>query len=368
MLGKRFVLVGLLAMVHIQAQVVPAPRREGVWDGSHVVVCDARARRIYDFAQDGMPPRVLEAPEGAQGLTYGHGAGWMLRRDSRPDARQAWMLYTSPGLRAWTPYAALQDRNARTLRCHPLEGGRFLLISTPAAPYRLGRRVGPIAIAAVNGSGELEVQELVDLGIEGGILETQRRPGAPAGFQLRASLDHLADLFFANAPFVRLSEGFALVADRSGLVWSFTARGRLRRVLRLFPSVNDERLRSLDTLEHAVLGFQPTQDDRILMATRSETAVLNAMVKFPRNETLEGWQRPEVQKENQRQEQASVEAYPALEWWSVDCGAGTVTRVDPPLKVRETFDSPAQINQFTFAFLPSGNLLFSDPREMSGPH
>lgn len=355
--------LGSVLAVAANAQIVPAPRMESVWDGGRVIVCASRSRVLYDFAQGEITPRQLKAPEGSLGLTYGNNAAWVVLKEPRAGSKYSWVVYFSPSLQGWARYAGIQDRSARVTHCYPLDGGLFLLISTPGNPFVLGKQAGPIALGHVNSVGEIEVTSLIDLGIDGGLLEVVKPKGEAASFRLRPGLAYLYDLLLADAPFVRLVDGFALVADRSGLFWVFSGKGRLRRHLRLFPSVTDERLRKISELEHAILGFQPTDDGRILVGSRSETAVLNALLKFPRDESIEGLRNAGVVKENNRQEQASVEAYPALQWWSVDPAGGTITQVDPPLKVRDSFDNPEQINNFTFSFLPSGNLLFGDPKE-----
>jgi hypothetical protein len=336
---------------------------ESVWDGSHVMICDPHGDALYDFAKGYKPLRVLKAPTDSHGITFGNGAAWVIKKEVRPGAKPVWALFSSTNFQSWIRYAGIQDKGARTLHCFPLEEGEFLLFSTPGNPYRLGKHASPIAIGSSNQSGEIQTKSFLDLGLGEEVLEARKIPDgeSAAPFRVKSKFNSLLPLLFSEAPFVKLPTGFALVSDHPGLIFVFGPRGQFKRMIRLFPSLTDDRLRNLETLEHAILGFQPTDDGRILVASRSEEAVLNARIRFPRDNSLDAYKNPESAKENARQEKLSVEAYPALVWWSVDPSTGQVTSVEPPLKVSGHFNSPEQISAFRFSILPSGNLLFGDP-------
>lgn len=350
-------LLGLpLLSIGLRAQIVPARQDEMTWDGPRVVVSHRETRTFRFHAPGQGSPTELRAPESSWDLHFREGAAFCLRKEAEGARQDARVLLMSTNLQAWTRYGSFQDKEAHLLHCYPLDDHRFFLVALPSKPFRLGNKVSPFAIGRMNQGGNIETLELTNLGFPKPLLVKTRADR----FALDPAYEYLHTAILHPSPFVPLRDGFALVADQVGVFWIFDGKGRMRKRIKLYNSVSEERLAQRDSLEQAVLGCQPREDGQILIASRTEEAVLNARRQFPRDESLEAFRDPEARKEAARQEQKSLEAFPELKWHLLDPDAGTVNPCDPPLKVKDHFDEVSEISRFKFRFLPNGNLRFGD--------
>lgn len=346
----------------LQAQLMPARQDEMVWDGAKVVLSHSSTHTFRVYSPGEGPIQEFKAPDSSWDLHYLDGTAYCVAKEpygTKPDTRVLWM---STNLRNWNRYGSFQDKEAHLIHCYPLADHLFFMIALPSKPFRQGRTVSPFAVGKLNEAGNIEIKELTNLGFPQAILqkipakagETQER------FALRPAYEYLHAAILSPTPFVRVDEGFILTADHVGLFWLFDSKGRLRKRIRLFSSVTEERLADRDTLEHAVLGFQPRGDGQVLIASRTESAFLHAREKYPRDESLETMGKADVQKENARQEQKSLAAYPELKWWLLNPEDGSLSEAEPPLKVKDHFDDVAELAKFKYRFIPNGNLRFGE--------
>jgi hypothetical protein len=141
------------------------------------------------------------------------------------------------------------------------------------------------------------------------------------------------------------------------------------RLVRLFPKIEDKRLWDFEGLgfEHALLGMQPRQNGHVLIASRSEEAVLKARDlerkaqaqvlpvdhRDParRQELLrEAWQNQDRKDLVQNYRDVGAAQYPEVLWWDLDPETGTLTREPAPHGAPGELPRADLIRRFRFRF------------------
>ncbi|HJW34120.1 MAG TPA: hypothetical protein VJ505_12195 [Holophagaceae bacterium] len=358
---RLFAFILVLGGSLLQAQLVPLPRVEQRWEGGTVITSRLRERSFTISSPD--KRTIIKAPPDATDLHWAEGGAWCLRKINGDRD----LYFTADG-KSWDLFSHFNVGDARVVHCLPLGGDRFFLIAIPSKPFVLGLAMSPLALGRFNKDHGIKIEGLVDLGL--GLVQripnSKDAKAAPA-VSMRGLAKAAFPVIFSDSSFIPLPEGFALLSDQAGIFWIFDDRGALKREVRLFKSVTNERIKEWDKIEHAVLGCQATSQGTILIASRPEDAVLLAREGFPRDETIETFKDPAQRARIERLENDSLRAYPELEWWTLDPAEGRIWPTPAPQNTQSRFMSRDQVAAFQFRFLPNGNLVFTDEDPTSRP-
>jgi hypothetical protein len=188
-------------------------------------------------------------------------------------------------------------------------------------------------------------------------------------------------------PVIQTAEGWAVVNIRTGHVWLAKEGepGQVQlRMAKLFGSVKDESIQKLGSIDPPILGCQPAPDGSLLVASRSEEAVLKApdfrrqlrkgKPEPPLGDALNSVDlsrqgpNPEVQAKLQEitkhlenritsVESPILEAFPDLMWWELSPATGKFTKVSTPAGAPGKLLTPELFRGFCFRFDFKGNLV-----------
>lgn len=354
------VLICLLASLALSAQVQNKHQDWMTWDEGRVALVeyyDSKVLRIETMERQGSSALRLKAPEGALGMEFKDHAAWAsaIGDSAHP---QITHLFRSLDLKAWEVNATYRGEQGRANAIHHLDGKRYFLVSGPSFFY-LKNKFSPYAIAEINDKGHLVLTELVDLDLKQPLVLPVPPNGGdtkPKG-QFNPKYSALLALLFGN-PLIRYPGGMALVARRPGYIWLFDDQtGALKRSVRLFSGVTEEKLGPPHQLDWAILGCQPRRNGHLLLASRDEAAVLTAMDAYPTKKNLKYLEDEAQQKVNIEQDLASLNRWPQIRWWDLDPATGTITEEQPPENVPDRIWDLRMFHNFRFRFKPDGNLL-----------
>ncbi len=343
----------------LNAQVQNKHQDWMTWDDSRVVTIgysESKILRIESPVALGSSAIQLKAPENSLVMEFKDHAAWATAKGSTKNPQNAY-LYRSIDLKTWDVNATYQGGNGRCVAIHHLDGKRYFLVSGPGCFY-LGNKFSPYATAETNDKGILSITELVDLGLKEP-LAIQSRPlaGDPGPkCEFNPKYTALLAMLLGN-PMLRYPGGLVLVARRPGYLWVFDDRsGALKRNIKLFSGVTEEKLGPPNRLDWAILACQPRPNGHLLIASRDEAAVLTGMDAYPTKKSLQYLDDEVQQKANVEQDQLSLNRWPSIHWWDVDPATGTITEEQPPQNVPDRIWDLRMFHNFTFRFKPDGNL------------
>lgn len=350
----------LLCALSLSAQVQNKHQDWMTWDGNRVAVVQyyhSSVLHIESMERQGSSAIEFKAPEGSYSMEYKDNAAWASVKGNSNNP-QTTHLFRSLDLKVWEVNATYKGEHGRANAIHHLDGKRYFLVSGPSGFY-LKNRYSPYAIAEINEKGFLDLAELVDLDLKQPLILPAPSSGAdskPKG-DFNPKYSALLGMLIVN-PMIRYPGGMALVARRPGYIWLFDDRtGALKRLVRLFPGVSEEKLGPPHRLEWAILGCQPRPNGHLLIASRDEEAVLTAMDAYPTQKNLKYLEDEVQQKANHEQDQASLNRWPAIRWWDMDPATGTLSEEQPPQNVPDRIWDLQVFHNFRFRFKPDGNLL-----------
>lgn len=344
----------------LQAQVQNKPQDWMVWDGNRVVVVehdDSRSLRIESPEGQGSATHKLKGPDNTTILDFKDGAAWASVRGSSNNPK-ATHLYRSLDLKTWEVNATYLGEHGRAWAIYHLDGKRYFMVSGPSF-FSGQNEFSPFAIAEINDKGFLTLSSLVNLDLKEPLaIPTTPKgviPQGPAVFNPKYS--SLLSMFIASR-MIRYPGGLALVAKKPAYFWLFDDQsGALKRCVKLFSGVTEEKLGPPQQLEWAILGCQPRPNGHLLVASREEDAVLYAMAGFPTQKNLNNINDEAQHKLNHDQDAASLQNWPRILWWDIDPKTGTITEEQPPHNVPSQIWDLRIFHDFKFRFKPDGNLL-----------
>lgn len=351
-----------LASGAAHAQLFPAPRPDMTWDTDRVVLVEVLAgHRALAFKHP--DPKLdfsIRGPKGAYDLRWAEGAAWAVTPPSEAHPEAAWELRQCVDRQSWIRvghFPKAPDSPAQKARVHPLSQGKFLLMCMEGPPFELGDEASLFALASPTSDGTFKVQSLVDLGLKSPMFTRERRGGRPTW---TFNLKHLWLLnAVRNQPFLATPDGLVLGCFQIGAFFVLDGQGRLRRRLDVFPSLTDEMRADTSTFEYVVLCAQPRADGKILLATRSEDAVLHGRKLFPRDHSLATSMDSRKAAERDAFDRLSLSQFPQVLWWELDPLEGVIRPAAPPQQVPTTLQDPAALRRYRFTFKPNGDLDFS---------
>ena len=302
------------------------------------------------------------------------------------DIRSTIYIYRNGGARweLWDTLTVPPEAAITWLR--PLEGGGYLLGGR--FPDEEMRRQDPLAIARNNGHGRLIIHETEEIdpdhpaflyGRPSEVLPARNRvPGINDQPRWFPNPEALGFHGAWGTQTIRVPGHLVFIDLHLGRFLCVNARsGQVERQAALF-DLPEEALKAPMDYEFTVLGAQPRPDGHVLVAARSEEAILQSPTWRPdlpqaapvrlsaseafgksaeeQGEALEMKQDEADRARAQQAKEARLKAFPDLVWWDFDPGTGAFRREPPPLGVPERFPSLATLNAFAFRFKPDGNL------------
>lgn len=350
----------LLGCVSLPAQVQNKPQDWMTWDGSRVVVIeheDSRSLQIEPPESQGAPIIKLKGPDNTTILDFKESAAWASVRGSTKNPKATY-LYRSLDLKTWEINATYLGERGRAWAIYHLDGKRYFMVSGPSF-FSDQNEFSPFAIADINDKGFLILKNLVRLDLKEPIAIPNTLSGVPqpASAIFNPKYASLLSMFITNR-MIRYPGGLVLVAKKPGYIWLFDNQsGALKRSIKLFSSVTEEKLGPPYQLNWAILGCQPRANGHLLVASREEDAVLYSMAGFPTQKSLKYINDEAQHKLNRDQDTASLLHWPRILWWDIDPKTGAVTEEYPPHNVPSQIWDLRVFQDFKFRFKPDGNLL-----------
>ncbi len=338
-------------------QTFPAHQEQVFWRGADLVVATDGKLEIESRTK-GVPGRSLAVPSDLKNLHCHSGFFWANKADGLRDRREVRVLRSADG-HVWHPMATWKvGPDNPGCRILALSHG-YLGIAT-TAPFRKGEERSWFALLDTQqGNGLLKVDRLLEMEV-----------GAQTPWIFMPLL-------------VQLQDGWAIVSNRTGHLWTIREGGaQLKiRMHRLFHSVKHAALGDLGSVEPPILGCQPQEDGTLLIASRTEEAVLKVrplikgqgvepneridpnLLKNPSDRTLAEIDRrmdeaAERFATSQDQAQEKVLAlFPEVLWWTFSPDGGTFKRIPVPVGATDRLLSLEIFRKFRFRPTAQGRLL-----------
>lgn len=246
----------------------------------------------------------------------------------------------------------------------PLENGKF--IGVHSNPVHKGERESLFAIYRSNvESPVLQFDEVCDMGLEGIKID-----GVPYGTSMIKSLmDQGLFRFLATEMaamgYFRTHSYFCFTHASSGLIWVFhTKNGTLKGLYPLYDKVLT-LLNQPGRIETAILRAQPQPDGHLILASRTEDAVMNARKHYP-----QPWKQPhiseavlknpvlleELKRKLISQADPGFKVFPELIWWDFNPESGKFTKIDTPSGAPDKVWSAQDWTSLHFEFRINGIL------------
>ncbi len=240
-----------------------------------------------------------------------------------------WICRTTD-LEHWEKLVYFENPGFKVLDLCPLENGRYLVLSG-FWPWIKDGKAAPWAIWKPNETGKLELASLENGGLD--LYDVRRvpakEPGEPPAevAEPKPGMESAA-MELGLTFFTQVEGGVAVVWVSQGKVLVFSGEdGRWRRTGTLFPSMEDSA-HAKKPKPLVFLGSRPTQNGHLLLASRSEDAVLHAQAFFPAPAPLGADDRDP--KDDETAHNKELEAFPEIFWWDFDPVTAHFVRQNPP--------------------------------------
>lgn len=356
-LTTAFLVISATAMAW--GQLVPRPLERNVWHGDKVVTLGTSSFEVSSPHR--AEPLKFACPMNTLDLRHFEGDFWILQRD--PQAQRYTISRSENGM-TWEPVATWPfpegRKRAPRLFFHPLNGDCFILAGHLGAPMDIEGKPWPIVIARTDAKRRLHFTEPFDLGLKAPWLKS-------VGGRQSVHPDHHWVLSMLNSdPFLTTGSKVYLAATQIGAFIEVRPNGRPGRTIRLFPGLDEDRIRRTETFDWAVLCAQPTRYGEVLVASRTEAGVLEGQKLVPRTYTTATLQGA-AQAETAARDLRALQGEPRIEWWLLDGESGKFQTAPPPRHVPQRFDSVRELQEFGFVWDPRGNLRFSYWKKTTKP-
>lgn len=349
----------LFGALPASAQIFPAAQESVFWRNRDLVVA-SEGRLKIESAPKGALAKDLKIPSELTCFHDFEGFFWANKNLGAKDRREVQLLRSADGSH-WSPIATWKvDRDSPGCRIYALNQG-YLGVAI-MAPFTLGDKHSWMAILDTqHSSGTLKVQRLLDMGV-----------GDRAPFLFAPSV-------------VQIPDGWAAVFARTGHFWLVQEKGAQARIrmLRIFPFVSHKALDAMASVEPPILGCQPMEDGTLLIASRSEEAVLKArkMAKGLAPEMDEpGHLDPALLNNHSDKGRAEIDRamddhaerikkiamdteakvldlFPEILWWSLDPSSGRFKQIPPPEGAPGRITTVELFHKFRFRPTVKGQLL-----------
>lgn len=306
--------------------------------------------------KDGFYPDVFEGQLSVVRQKRTHGGG--------PGKLASWAMdFVVHRDQKWVVEAEWRSEFPNLARMFPLRNGDFLGVA--------GRPI--LAWEDADGYTPFGLLEPTDGG-----KRLKAKAGIPAGFSKpvwkkkplgdfghgETNLRGMAGYFDRIVAHFRVDGRLVLLSHELGYLWVFDeSDGRLLRTIKIFSSVDEAYLARPQGVTQVVVGAQPRQDGWILVATRTEDAVIRANLAYPdpalpeaARQGAAGWDFSRWWKGGKDHRVLRITQFPHITWWKVDPETGRVVAEDPPHGFPDQFKSAGHHAQFRWRFKPDRNL------------
>ena len=376
-----------------------APAR--VWDGGRLFEPSSGGIRELDQIQPplrfGQPPKdmawsfTFDVIEGAAyAWAFGDDRASGQKGRDLKEVRRTLYIYRNGGAR-WELWDTLQTTPEAFIGwVKPLEGGGYLLGGRFDDEEM--RRADPLAVAQRNGHGKLVIHDTEEAGLGAPTFvwgtpervlsadESQSynydRPRWMHNPKLLGTYDALLGAFSHQ---IRVPGHIVLVGRHLGIFIAISARtGKVERMAKLFKDLPDDAMTTPEAYEYGVLSVEPRPDGHLLIAARSEEAVVQSRTwkaDLPPQEPVRlsfaeafgksAEDQGDLLEEKQdaadlaradEVREARLRHFPDLVWWDFDPDSGAFRHEPSPTGVPDKFPSVSALQAFTFRFKADGNL------------
>lgn len=345
------------------AQMLPAEQAKSFWRPQDLAVVKDGICTLQNRA-DGKT-RSFKIPSDYREIHATDEGFWANRMTGRKGSRDN-EVYFSPDGTHWHLQATWPMRGVSpSCRIYAMKGGRYLGVAT-MAPFVLGEASSFFAVLRQGKGSLLEIDALLPMGIG------KHSPG-----------------WIFGPTVVQAPEGWAVVNIRTGHIWLVKDTGeRVRiRTTKLYDSVKDSSIEELGSIDPPILGCQPALDGTLLIAARSEEAILRApeLRKAARkdqpipqmgeeigdldssrpgpNPQLEAKLKALTQRLQAQAAQVEgpiLAKFPELAWWELDPATSRFTKVAAPPGAPQQLLTPEVYRAFRFRFDVKGRVVVCD--------
>ncbi len=155
------------------------------------------------------------------------------------------------------------------------------------------------------------------------------------------------------------TEDETVVGTGFGFFWVFSPKGQMRRLVRLYDSVDDKLLRNGWVWHEAVTNFQPRPDGQILISALAEGAVARGAI-------LNDQRAHQGDTPGQFEDvfRTVLAAYPVVEWHVMNPVTGHIQPEAAPLNFQSRLSSYSEFLNFNWNFKVDGNLRCVSEKEL----
>lgn len=225
----------------------------------------------------------------------------------------------------WTRIGVWKSGKTKISGFRVLEGGKILILAA-FEPLRLKADLGYLGILRPDDAETLNLDAIVTPSFDvwdKAALASQG--GAATGWMTSGRTPILED--FMQASFTHANEKVIVVLRASGYILSLSGNsGMIQKEALLFPSVLSKD-HADKKKECAILAWRAEENGDLLVASRSEDAVLNARSIYRQPYSPEDG--PYVEYLNKVTAKA-LEAFPEILWWNFSFDGGSLVRTPTP--------------------------------------
>lgn len=315
----RLLLGWFCSALILTAQVFPRTGPHQVWDERTLYsVSEAESGKIIIEGEKKVSSIPL--PPGFLFQTVFQGAPYATLRDKTNSVTKLFKYKHHKG--QWELVGKLPFAFGQPAWMLPLENNTFFILS-PLAPMILKDNASQCAIGEVDEKGEMSLSQLIRLKSNVHLwnrVSLLSIDGTPHyRFDLNSNFLYLLPL--GSVPIISTNHYYLVSLNSVGHFFIFSKKdGSLHQISILHSSIDDAYLAKNSNTEQIVLGIQPLNDGRCVIASRTEDAALSARKIFqdrPSNnspeQTAEDRLR-ETERNNRDLRNDSVIAFPEIQW------------------------------------------------------
>lgn len=365
-------IAGILSIccASLVAQTFPKSQETCIFDGGNLVLIEKQGDSIEAHIESPgqKESKTLKYPSWAIKGDHFDGRFWAIQREKGSNGKIILRTFFSSDCKNWNIDGQLTaEKASSSFFLYPIERDRYLLVAT--SYFTKGEISSPLAIGRRDDKNDINLRKVLDLGLKEPYASTNQSdpkvlPKDPFGISAINQKYLTSFLQLGKSMVVRYPGGLAIVSNRTGYIWLLNSHKESEdlKLIKIFPSVTEDRLDKGD-IEIPILGCQPRPNGHLLIASRSEEAVLMARKEFPEPEMNDDeFSNPNSPK-HKLTEQVRNKAllkYPEILWWDLDPATGKLTKEEAPLNIPNKILDIGLMSKFRFRFKPDGNLLIAN--------
>jgi hypothetical protein len=332
----------------------PAITGREIWDGPDLYVRESLASGDITRFTRGQKSAAFRPPTSSRfaDVLDGQGYFWSKETTGASGETKVIRFLRTSDFHAYEPMGTFEAAHA-LLDFKMLGDGRLLLLFG-LVPLAVGDGTSFLVIARPTDSGVWELDQALDLGLDLFDPVKQRQfPQMPLVWGRDEKQLYLHDL--VEAKLHRLGSYLVLPLQATGTVLMFKAENGspLGKAL-LYPSVETE-LQRRRPIERSILGYRPTPDGDLILATRTEDAVLNARGIFQDGVSFRGMDAETRARRLKEVQSEALVAFPDLLWWRFSPGTRDFLPISHPIGLPSSLRTFDELKGFQFWVDSKGN-------------